>query len=219
MAQATASAIQESATGTSGAESLRNIWDQMLLITWARSISVPYFVRTMELMAVPNPAPAEVNSQDERPGGDPPLDPCRKSQGDQREHHIPHQQPAEDRTGDPQVGVHPLSAGQAGLNHEKNQPGNPGDQREETQQHAHLSEDIFGAREGAAEVERQGVVSEVGRDQAGSDERGEKVSHGALETAKELEQAGVDRQCLADGDIESLQESKIMRKVNKYGTA
>ena len=103
---------------------------------------------------------------------------------------------------------------QAGLNCEQQQSRNPRDKREWNEQYRHLPEDIFGAVDRAAEVERQRVIAEIRRDQSWSRIGREDERQRALKRQECAEEIAVDGQQIVGIDTQQGKRAQIVMQVN-----
>ena len=152
----------------------------------------PHLVRCTPLMVTPKPAATK-----KTPNIRPPAAGFHFTQAESasassariRIHtHAPKKRPAAKRA----WSVHPVPAFQVALQDEQQQPRNPGHQRHQNHQHRHLAEHVLDARKRPRQVQRERVVGEIGRDQAGTDERRQKQRQHALPAQQRHEEHHVD---------------------------
>src|SRR5262249_23418183 len=103
-----------------------------------------------------------------------------------------------DRIRDQPVFGHPIAARQIRLKQEEQQSWNPRDHREQDQQHRDLAGNVFEARKRAAQIERQGVVCQVARDQNRPDDHCENKRECRLNVDEEEKECAADRKTLCD---------------------
>ena len=84
-------------------------------------------------------------------------------------------------------------------------------------QHRQPGEGVAPACERPAEVERQRVVGEIGRDQAGPGQRREEDREAGLDVHEDREEPPVDLDELPELRIESLQQLRVIGQIDEAG--